>query len=73
VTARVPEPMLLNAGESLVSLQLGITFTAAILAAGETAPGLAGGGAGAAGDGFVAADRTMLTAVYDAIKAASAA
>lgn len=67
VTARVPEPMLLAAGERLVSLQLGITFTAAVLAAGETAPGVGGGTAGAPGDGFGAEDRRMLTSVYDAI------
>ena len=70
VTARVPEPMQLNPGESLVSVQLGITFTAAILAAGETMPGAA---AGAISDGFGAADRAMLTAVYDAIQKAAGA
>jgi hypothetical protein len=72
VTARVPEPMLLNAGETLVAYQVGILFTPVILAAGETLPGAAAAGA-QAGDGFGAPDRTMLTAVYDAIKAASAA
>lgn len=75
VTARVPEPMLLNEGERLVSLQLGITFTAVVLAAGESLPGGAGAGQanGAPGDGFGAEDRRMLTAVYDAIQKAAAA
>jgi hypothetical protein len=72
VTARVPEPMLLNAGETLASMQLGITFTAVVLAASETLPG-AGGVGSAAGDGFGAEDRVMLTAVYDAIQKATAA
>lgn len=71
VTARVPEPMALAAGEALVSMQLGIVFTAVILAAGETLPGMAGGGG--SGDGFGAQDRTMLTAVYDAVLKATAA
>lgn len=72
VTARVPEPMLLQAGETLASLQLGIVFTAVVLAAGETLPGAAAPPAAAAGDGFAAADRAMLTAVYDAVIAATA-
>lgn len=72
VTARVPEPMFLGAGEKLVSLQLGVTFTAVILVAGETLPG-AGEPAAIAGDGFEAQDRMMLTAVYDAVLKATAA
>lgn len=72
VTARVPEPMALRPGERLVSVQLGIVFTAAVLAAGETAPGAGGGTAGVPGDGFGAEDRRMLTSVYDAILKATA-
>ena len=71
VTARVPEPMELAPGESLISVQLGITFTAAVLTAGEKAPG--GPGAAGSGDGFGAADRAMLKSVYDAIQKAAAA
>lgn len=67
VAARVPEPMALQPGERLVSMQLGIVFTAAVLAAGETTPGAGGGTAGVPGDGFIAEDRRMLTSVYDAI------
>lgn len=73
VTARVPEPMALNTGESLASMQLGVTFTAVVLAAGETLPGAAGGQASAPGDGFTAADRVMLKFVHDAIQKATAA
>lgn len=72
VTARVPEPMALSTGESLVSLQLGVTFTAVVFAAGETLPGAAGGQTAAPGDGFTAADRALLTFVHDAIQKATA-
>jgi hypothetical protein len=70
VTARVPEPMLLKAGETLASYQLGITFTAVVLAAGEQLPGAVA--PAAAGDGFGAADRVMLTFIHDAIQKATA-
>lgn len=70
VTARVPEPMLLLPGERLVSVQLGIVFTAAVLAAGESLPGVGGGTAGAS-DGFGAEDRRMLREMYEAIRKAT--
>lgn len=73
VTARVPEPMSLAAGESLVSMQLGLTFTAVILAAGETLPSAGGAGPPASNDGFSADDRAMLKTVFDAVVEAKGA
>jgi hypothetical protein len=74
VTARVPEPMLLNAGETLASYQLGIVFTPVILIAGEALPGAAANPAAVPdATGFLGSDRMMLTAVYDAIQRAAGA